>query len=231
MRFLALIRKELRECLPWMLLAAIVFLTTGGFALRAQAYHHQLNWYYVSFFPGSSVEHYQLAHHSHLGGTGPWLFFTSIVLGLALGIRQFWVAHFIKTWGFVLHRSATRLTILLAKLAGAMIAFAASIGVIWLILYWHTCNPRLFTMPPASRIFVEGWILIALGLVVYLGTALSGLSTARWYTTKMFGLGFAAIIIFMTLFQWLLSWAFTAMILGTAILLSQTIHTFLNREF
>ena len=69
------------------------------------------------------------------------------------------------------------------------------------------------------------------GLVVYLGTALSGLSRARWYTTKMLGLAFSVLIFVTIVAQWKLTLAFSAVIVGVVILLSQIIDTFLSREF
>jgi len=86
-------------------------------------------------------------------------------------------------------------------------------------------------MLPIKRIFIEGWLFVLLGLVVYLSTALTALSTARWYTTKIFGLAFATVIICATIFEWRLGWAFAAIIIGAVILLSQIIDTISNREF
>lgn len=231
MRFSALLRKELWESLPWMLLAAIIFLAIGGFALRAQAYHGRPSWSYSSLSPGSAVDSYQLTHYSHLKMTGPWLLITSIGLGLVLAVRHFWIPHFTRTWPFLLHRSVSRQTILGAKLAAATVAFVVSLGSVWVGLYWYACRPELFMVPLPVRIFIEGWLFIVLGLVAYLGAALVNLSTARWYTTKIFGLAFATVVIFMIILQWRLSWAFAIVIIGVVVLLSQIIDTFLNREF
>jgi hypothetical protein len=88
-----------------------------------------------------------------------------------------------------------------------------------------------FPIPQTPRIFIEGWIYIMLGLVTYLGTALSGLSTAKWYTTKIFGLVFTAIIIFTTFPQCSLVWIFMAIAVSAAILLSRIFDAFLRREF
>ena len=235
MRFLALLHKEFRECLPWMLLAAIIFLAIGGFILHAQAFYELayarvLDWY---FMPGSIVYSYYFLRNPHapLRGTGPALFLTSIGLGLVLGVRQFWVPNFIRTWGFTLHRSVSWITILVAKVATAAIVFLLSLGLIWIILYYYASQPSISFVPPATRVFIEGWLFIALGLVIYLGTTLAGLSTAKWYTTKIFGLGFAGCIILMTFVQWQLAYAFAVIIVGMAILVSQIIYTFLYREF
>ena len=231
MRFVALLRKELRESLPWMLLAAIILLAIGGFVLRTQAYHGQPNWYYSSLSPGTVVDTYQLTHYSHLKMTGSWLLITSIGLGLVLAVRHFWIPHFTRTWPFLLHRSVSRQAILGAKLAAATVAFVVSLGSVWVGLYWYSCRSELFMIPPPGRIFIEGWLFIVVGLMAYLGAALVDLSTARWYTTKIFGLAFATVVIFIIILQWRLSWAFAIVIIGVVVLLSQIIDTFLNREF
>ena len=231
MRFSALLRKELRESLPWMLLTAIVFLAIGGFILRAQAYHGSPNWYYSSLSPGNVVDSYQIIRYSPLRMIGSWLLVTSFGLGLALGVRHFWIPLFTKTWSFLLHRSVSRQTILGAKLTAATVAFVVSLGFGWTVLYRLACRSELFMLPPPGRVFIEGWLFIVLGLVAYLGAALTALSTARWYTTKIFGLAFATVVICMIFSQWRLSWAFAIVIIGIVVLLSQIIDTFLNREF
>ena len=111
------------------------------------------------------------------------------------------------------------------------IAFVVSLGLIWIALYWYANRPQVSTIPQRFRFFIEGWILIALGFVAYLGTALSGLSTARWYSTRIFGMAFAAIVIVVTFAQWRLGSAFAVIIIGCLILLSQVADTFSKREF
>ncbi len=231
MRFVALLRKELRESLPWMILAAIILLACGGFILRTQAYYGQHNWYYSPLPPGTIVDTSRLIPPSPLRMAGSWLLITSIGLGLVLAVRHFWIPHFTKTWPFLLHRSVSRQMILGAKLTAATVAFVVSLGFVWVGLYWYACRPELFMVPPPVSIFIEGWLFIVLGLVAYMGAALVDLSLARWYTTKIFGLAFATIVISMAIFQWRLSWAFVMVIIGIVVLLSQIIDTFLNREF
>ena len=230
MRFLTLMWKEFREALPWLLLAAIVLLLIGGFVLRVETQNQRHIWHYSSIEPGKALDGHELFSHTVLVFPGIWLFLVSIALGLALGVRQFWMANFTKTWGFELHRSVNRAAILSAKLCTTLLGFCISIGFVWTIFYYYTCQPGLFMVPPPVRAFIEGWIFIAIGFVAYLGTALTGLSTARWYTTKVFGLAFV-ILIFLTILHWNLSWIFTALIIGAVILLSQIVHTFCNREF
>jgi hypothetical protein len=112
-----------------------------------------------------------------------------------------------------------------------MIAFVISLGPVWIGLYWYACRPEVFPIPQTPRVFIEGWIFIMLGLVAYLGTTLSGLSTAKWYTTKIFGLAFATIVIVTTFSQWSLVWAFAVIAISVVILLSLIFDTFLRREF
>ncbi len=232
MRFLALLRKELRESLPWMLLTAIVFLAIGGFSLREAHLYGMYDWSERYFSSRYISETYGLLYrHSPLQVIGPVLLLTSLGLGLVLGVRHFWIPYFTRTWPFLIHRSVDRTTIFWAKLAAAIITFLISLGAVWAAFYSYSCHPERFTMLPIKRVFIEGWLFIALGLVVYLGTALTGLSTARWYTTRIFGLAFATVIICATIFEWRLGWAFAAIIIGAAILLSQINDTISNREF
>ncbi|MFC1737737.1 hypothetical protein ACFL1G_01650 [Planctomycetota bacterium] len=229
MRFLALLKKELRECLSWMLLAAIAFLVIGGFVL--QATFDVRFWNYQRFTPGSTVGSYTLTKHPPLSLCGIWLLLISIGLGLALGIRQFWMPNFTKTWGLTLHRSVSRQTILWGKVSAAAISFIISVSIVWLAFYRYSSRPGLLPVPPIIRFFIEGLVFVVLGFVAYLGTALVGLSTAKWYTTKIFGLAFAALILATTLLQYRLIAAFAVMFIGSLILLSQIIYSFLNREF
>ena len=229
MRFLALVKKEFRECLPWMLLAAIAFLTIGGINLgEAIRYGHYDR--VRQFAQGSSIGMHEFKVWSPMRDTGPWLIFISAGLGLAVGIRQFWVPDYTRTWGFTVHRSTNRLTVLGAKFAGAVVVAALSLGVTWTLLFWYACQPDAFVLPPTPRVYAEGWVFIACGLVVYLGTALSGLSRVRWYTTKVFGLAFAALGS-MALFQWNMMAVAGTLLFVAAVLAFRTIHTFLNREF
>ena len=232
MRFAALLRKELWESLPWMLLAAIVFLAIGGFLLREAQMYGIYDWSERHFSSRPVTETYGLQYRrSPLQLIGPVLLLTSIGLGLVLGVRHFWIPYFTRTWPFLIHRSVDRKTIFWAKLAAAIITFLISVGAVWAAFYSYSCRPERFTMLPIKRVFIEGWLFVLLGLIVYLGTALTGLCNARWYTTKIFGLAFATVIICATIFEWRIGWAFAAIIIGAVILLSQIIDTISNREF
>jgi hypothetical protein len=123
------------------------------------------------------------------------------------------------------------MTILASKLTAATIALIASLGTVWIVLYWYACRPELFSVPAPVRIFIDGWIYILLGLMVYLATALTGLSRTKWYTTRIFGLCFATLVLLFAIFQSKVLWAVLFIAFGIAILLFQVIDTFFKREY
>ena len=231
MKFLTLMQKELREILPWILLAAIAFLAIGLFIMTMERNHPNYSWRVQNIDPGAEVRLHDIITQSVLFLNGAWLFTVSLALGLVLGIRQFWIAFFTKTWAFEFHRSVKRQIVLYAKLSAAIIALLLALGAVWTFFYIYSSRPGLFIVRPSFRNFLEGWIFIALGFLAYLATALTALAGTRWYTTKIFGLAFAFLIVFRTILQSNLNWALITLIIGAVILLSQVTYTFLNREF
>ena len=232
MRFSALLRKELRECLPWLLLAMITFIAASSIILRVEILNENLIDYRLSHFsPGNVINYWDLIYYPPIRETGMWLFFLSIGLGLVLGVRQFWLPNFTRTWPFLLHRSVKRETILAAKLTSATLALVISLGLTWIALYWYASKVEAFKVPLPFRVFIEGWIFIIMGFVSYLGTALSGLSRAKWYTTKIFGIALAVPLLFVIFVQLTLTGIVLIIAFFVIILLSQIIQTFLVREF
>ncbi len=235
MRFLALLRKELRESLPWLLLAGLLLLGVGLLTVHSEAQFARMNYQHwsnrLALGPGEVVNTYDLVRSPRLAWAATWLAFIGPGLGLVLGVCHFWVPLFARTWSFLLHRSASRMSILGAKLATAILGLLISLGLVWMGLYWYACRPGLLPIPEPMQILVVGWVYIVIGLVVYLGTALSALSTARWYTTRIFGLAFAALAAFIILVQWHPGRVLVLTVLAIAILLAQTVAAFQSREF
>ncbi len=232
MRFFALIRKELRECLPWFLVAFVFLLFFGSISLYSVSLRKELSYPYISLdpdMPQTSV--YQLTRTGTLSGPAPYLFLSVIGLGLCLGIRQFWYPHFTRVWDFELHRSVNRSAILFSKVIAAFLAFLFSAGLLWYVFYWYAGNSKVFMVSPPLRHLIEGWIITAVGFVVYLGTVKSGLSRARWYTTKMFGLGFSLFIIVVVFSQYKIGWTIAAIIVGVFVFMIDILETFQSKEF
>jgi hypothetical protein len=230
MRFSALLYKELRECLPWLFLAAIIFIAASSIILRVEILNESfINHRLSRLSPGNAVG-YNFTYYPKIKEAGIWLFLLSIGLGLVLGVRQFWLPNFTRTWPFLLHRSVNRETILAAKLIAAILTLVISLGLTWVAIYWYASRVEAFKVPLPFRVFFEGWIFIIMGFVCYLGTALSGLSIAKWYTTKIFGIVFAFLLIIIFA-QLTLSGLVMIITFSMVILLSQIVHTFGGREF
>ena len=234
MKFMALVKKEIRECLPWLILAAVILTFFGTIDLRSitgteQNYNYQDDYWRPD--PGSTSISYMLARRSLISDVGMLLFVTSIGLGLVLAGRQFWMPSLTRTWAFTIHRSVSRATILWAKLAAAVIAFVISLGIIWTLLYLYAQQPGVLPYPPKARILFEGWIFVIMGLLVYCGGVLTGLSTGGWDTTRIVGLAFAVIVMGLAMMQPRLLYCLVIIAAGMVILLCQIIYTFLNKEF
>ncbi len=229
MRFLALLKKELRECLPWAVSAAALLLIFGSLMLRPGP-EYRLEYQYRVFERYSEVYGYDFVKYP-IGDVGGLVFILAVGLGLALGVRQFWVADFKGTWGFTLHRSTRRTTILATKICAGLISLIAAIGLVWSYLYWRANLPDCLLVPPSKRHFIEGWLTVGIGLMFYLGAGLTGLSKAKWYTTKVMGLGFALWMLVTFTVQWTLGWSFGTLAIAVVVLLYLMWETFLKREF
>jgi hypothetical protein len=229
MRFFALMRKEFRECLPWAVAAAAFLLIFGSLKLW-DTVRFGAEYRYRVFERYSEVPGYELGRYP-VGDVGSLVFLSAVGLGLALGVRQFWVADFTGTWGFILHRSTHRTTILAAKICAALISLIVAVGLVWCYLFWRASLPDYSPVPPPIRCFIGGWMICGVGLLFYLGAGLVGLSKARWCTTKLAGLGFTLWMFFTFTQQWTLWWSFGTLVIGMGVLLYLMWETFLKREF
>jgi hypothetical protein len=228
MRFIALVKNQLREVRGWLIVMAIIFTVLSSFILWRGIilYHSWAPW------PGRMIGLYPLFQSPEpLKGIGPVLIGASCVLGLLLAEQQFWRQEMRKTWAFTIHRSVERSTILWAKFSAAVIAFILCIGVEWTLFYLYVLSKGVFSYPPSIRTLIEGWIFILLGLVVYFGGTLSAVSTKKKYTTKFFGVIFAGVILILSFMDLSLALCLAVIIAAIVILVSDIIDTFLNREF
>ncbi|HDY65460.1 MAG TPA: hypothetical protein ENH84_04415 [Phycisphaerae bacterium] len=231
MRFVALFKKELREAAPWIILAALVMLLICGGLVNLRMRYMGGEPPYWRVNPGRTVTLYNLFRRSELADCGPVILLTTAGLGVVLAARQFLMPISLKTWAFTIHRSASPISILLAKVAAAIVALCLGVGAVWTVLFFWASKPGALSYVPRTEVLGEGWLMVALGMVVYFGTALTFLSTARWYTTRIFPLAFATGIFILAIAQSSTAWFVGVMILGLVILASQVVHVLLNREF
>jgi len=251
MRFLALLKKELREALPWLLLTAIIFVLVGSLLLwsdlRREQFSNDWSVWTPNFFPrnvvksgvpisregrvGYVVKSYSLVKRLPLSDFVPLLVFSSAGLGLVLAVRQFLMPSFFRTWSFTIHRSMSRSMILLTKFAATVIAIVISVGLTWASFFLYASKPGVFSLAPGRQMFFESLVYISFGLVVYLGAALSSISTARWYATRIFGLVFAVVISVLAIAPLGVAKNFLIMVVAILVLAPQIVHIFLTREF
>lgn len=229
MRFLTLYKKELREAAPWIILAALLLLPIGWIMILMKA-HDQGWWRYGAISNGQVIDEYMMFRTDIMLESAVLMFFLSIGLGLILGIRHFLVPDFTRTWQFLIHRSTTRTVVLTAKLtAAATIMFCLSLA--WLILATYTHVSDRVIIPPESGIVRLGIFYAYLGFIVYLGTALCSLTTARWYTTRIFSLFFVFIMFMLILSQTNYAFVFSLTVFVLIVLVVQIYGTFLQKEF
>ena len=234
MKFLTLLQKELRESLPYILGACIVLLLAG--LLSVQGYlkahpHHNTTDEYWSIHAGQQINFYDLAPLCPFASVGGWLVGIACALGLGLGILHFWVPQLTRTWPFLIHRSVTKPTIVSVKLTAACSGILLGLGGAWACVYGYGRLVKLVRPVPNHQVFWDGTILLTLGLVCYLGAAVSGLCTRRWYTTKLAGLAFALLLIMLAFSQRQLSHILTVVGLGLLIQVFYVYAGFSRKQF
>jgi ABC-type transport system involved in multi-copper enzyme maturation permease subunit len=225
MKFLTLVKKEFRECLPWICLAGIVFMAAGvlllDFQLRVDQWSRQRP---SETHPGILVS------YSPLQNLGLLLVIVAVYLGIVMGIRQFLPPTFDKTWSFTLHRPVHPWTIVMAKFLAAGLGLAVSTGLPWVLMYLYAASPGRFLKPVLPRVFWEGCLMIALGLVAYLGAAVSAMRPVRWYTTRIFGAAFGVGVCMLCIMGTPLAHAWVLVVVGACVLAAQVLNAVCLRE-
>jgi hypothetical protein len=230
MRFLALLKKELREAVPWIILSVILLFVISWFIIRLVAFRHGPDYYYGMLQNGNIINQHLIFRTDIIQGSAVLMFFISIGLGLVLGFRHFWMPGFTGTWQFLIHRSVTRSAIISAKLtAGAILMICLSIA--WLLIAGFAGKSERIIIPPESGLVSLGLFYAYLGFIVYMGTALCAITKARWYTTRMFGLFFVFIMFMAILPQKSFTHAFFISVVFFAVLTVQIYEIFSQREF
>ncbi len=231
-RFMALLRKELRESLPLMSATFLLFVVFSTYSIRitiSQGANDYIR--HQNIQAGQFMGLFYLFHGYYLHEMAFWIQLTAVFSGLGLGIVHFGVPSITRTWSFLIHRSTKRLSILTAKFLTALITFVLAIGIVWCWVYWYSQQIRLSSFPPHHRVLVEGWIYLAMGCLVYLATALSALNAARWYASKFAPFGFVFLVYAAVVTQGHIPTALMIQGLGIGLLLIQLAHTFNTKAF
>ncbi len=231
MKFFALVKNELKTVLPWILLSFIVIVGVGMLVLFFESQQWDEYHMYQIEESGQSLSGWELHLRSPLSSMGPVLLTVALAFGVIIGVWHFWLPFFMKTWGFTLHRSASRLGILSSKLTAAILAFLLGVVMPWALIFFYVRYYNIFSIPPSGRVFIEGVVFAMLGMVAYLAVALSAVSTARIYTTKIFPLAFAAMGISFVFTHYSLLSIFAVIVITAGIIKIQLVNEFLTREF
>ena len=216
---------------PWVLLAVAAMIFVGGLIIYVE---HQwqmdnpVRWHEEK---GAALSMWSMRHRSPVSGVGPLLFTISMALGFVFRGLHFWMPFVTKTWAFTLHRSVSRLCIVSAKMTAAAAGFLISLGLTWTVLFCCVYFRRMFSIPPVWGVYIEGLLFILYGMLVYLATGVTAISAARWYTTKVFAIGFVTLVIIAAFLTGDVFWAILTSIIGAAILKVQLVYDFLTREF
>jgi len=230
MRFLALLKKELREAVPWIILSLMILFVISWFLIRLLAVYHGPEFYYGMLQGGKVIEQYMIFRPDIIQEPAVLMFFVPIGLGLILGFRHFWMPGFTGTWQFLIHRSVTRPAIISAKLAATAILMLC-LSLAWLLVAAIAGMSERIIIPPESGLVGMGIFYAYLGFIVYLGTALCAITKARWYTTRMFGLFLVFIMFIAILPQRSFAHAFVITVAFFFVLIVQIYGIFLQREF
>lgn len=184
MRFRALFIKEWRESAPFVMVAMLLVALLGFGLIRLINPWVVDSGFVRLWYQGREIHAY---YRYPFSGLSAILWLGGIGLGLCLGVRHFWMPSFSKTWEFLVHRSMSRGRILTVKLLCAALGILVCLEAVWTLLYIYSHYlQQEMIRPPYARVYFDGCIYIGFGLVVYLATALAGLESTRWYTSRFF---------------------------------------------
>jgi hypothetical protein len=228
MKFAALLKKELRVCLPWLLSSILVFAGVGYLIMKDSILYQQNR---IDAGYSENNGYYFFTSQSPIMDFGPFISIFSLCLGVILAIQQFFMPGLHRTWSFSIHRSIRPQFIIWSKFAAAGLTFLISLGLVWTLFYLYAAVPGRFYIPVFFKTCMEGWIYILIGLLAYYGTALSAISTTPFYTTRLLGIAIAVTFIIFIYMKTSIVGAFLWIIIGAIVLILQIFHTFLTRQY
>lgn len=230
MKFITLLKKELRQCLPWTIFASTVTIIAGLIILylSSQMWFYNTHWYSLSRY--RYLDWSLFLQKNYLLELSNFVMAVCIILAFVLAIIQFWIPGITGTWSFTIHHPVKKTSILWSKCIIAVSCILISQGTIWVILFLYS-KSGIFPLPPRTRVLAEGFAIIITCIYVYWAAALAGINPAKWYTTKIFPLLQAVLfIVILAAFTSFLYWS-VAYIVLSMVMLIQLRSTFLTREF
>ncbi len=229
MKFLALFLNEIKESVFVVLILWIALIPLGWLILQENYYYFEgTQWGTSDMMDEASID---ISSDSLFEDTGMLLLFISVSLGVSFAIQHFCIPSYRKVWGFIIHRSVTKKTIIFMKLISAAFLLFLSIGGVWGTLFIIGSNPARYLMPPNLLIFIHGLFLISVGYVAYLCVGLSGISNAKWYETRSVWLLVGLLLIIIFSMRMTLMWGILFLIFFIFVLACELISVFCSRDF
>lgn len=169
--------KELRE-------------TIGIAALGALFALYVVSTEMVGVFPWSDRQDNSIPFLSEMGyspddSTYASLIWVAVPMALALGLKQTaWETHN-GTFLFLLHRPVPWRWVMATKVAVGILLYAAAMSVAVLVYALWAATPGTHASPFYWSMTISSWQGILTGVLVYLGSFISGLVPGRWYGSKL----------------------------------------------
>jgi hypothetical protein len=180
---LALVRKEVRELLPWMVLVGLLQLYLVSSAMGVHLGFLQQSPQTIPFINDELCSY----------------MFT--VAGIFAAVIGFWQTAWESSRGtflFLLHRPIHRDAIVFAKLAvGITVCLIAPALPVLIYARW-AATPGTHASPFLWSMTGWAWMLVLEIPLVYLGAFLSGLRPAKWYGTRLLPFAASLLLLFAT---------------------------------
>ncbi|MCL2641727.1 MAG: ABC transporter permease [Phycisphaerales bacterium] len=172
--WMMLVRKELRDSLPWALIGGLLMTIGLAAAMMYESSglhnHASRNFGIMSDFSQVSTN------------------VVSVLVGLALGFITFFRDLRPGTWAFLVHRPMSRQRIFAAKVAAGLgLYFAATLVPFLAVAWWSSLDGSL-AFPFHWRMMLPGLADISLGVLYWFAGAAVAIREARWYATRLFPL-------------------------------------------
>lgn len=125
---------------------------------------------------------------------GPYLM-VSVVLAVALGLRQTLGESIVGTYPFLLHRPATRPWLISVKLAVGLATYLVC-GLVPIVVYGMiAATPGVHASPFFWAMILPSLVIWLVITMIYFGAFLAGIRPGRWFFSRLFplaGVGLAA---------------------------------------
>jgi len=166
---------------------------------------------------------------SPLWRVGVLLYAISILQGVALAIRQYGVPGVTGVWPGQVHLPVRRCVHLWVRMASSAGCFAL-LALVWSLLFATAAFAGILPLPPQARTLFHGLLLPVLGYVVYMGTGVTCLTSARWYRERLIGVLSAVLILIFSVFCVGVPGGVPIVVLAVCALTVALHHAFLAKE-